>query len=430
MDYSMFGAMLPQQAQEEDMRSRMVSPNTFAQLNPLQQIVALGGNAGAMVGGAVGNMMGGRTSKEAEGAMIKEVFDKASQMSEDPAEQYAFASKEFRRLGMNDRALALEDRAGGLAEKRDTRNATVAAIESRTRALLAKEPNMNPEVAQSLAQDPAAWRKAMEDSKVKYSSDVEEISAELFGKPFNQLSPTEAGQVNRLKEERGVKKASAGASRIVNVSGTAENEYAKKVGAGVAERDLTYLDTTTATAKTLPKIQETLDLLNRGQINTGLAKGMQDGLAKLRAQVLNDQAAGQNVSDSEYLDSLLGSDTFAQIPLLGLGAKGMDTTAEKEFILSVITGQRTLSRDTLRRMTEFRRDAALRQVNDFNSRLAAGEFNQYQSTTGRTLKPIALDGAAGGGNQQFPNAPPVGTVKNGFRYNGGDPAQQTSWSKK
>jgi hypothetical protein len=351
-------------------------------------------------------------------------------MSEDPAEQYAFASKEFRRLGMNDRALALEDRAGGLAEKRDTRNATVAAIESRTRALLAKEPNMNPEVAQSLAQDPAAWRKAMEDSKVKYSSDVEEISAELFGKPFNQLSPTEAGQVNRLKEERGVKKASAGASRIVNVSGTAENEYAKKVGAGVAERDLTYLDTTTATAKTLPKIQETLDLLNRGQINTGLAKGMQDGLAKLRAQVLNDQAAGQNVSDSEYLDSLLGSDTFAQIPLLGLGAKGMDTTAEKEFILSVITGQRTLSRDTLRRMTEFRRDAALRQVNDFNSRLAAGEFNQYQSTTGRTLKPIALDGAAGGGNQQFPNAPPVGTVKNGFRYNGGDPAQQTSWSKK
>jgi hypothetical protein len=55
-------------------------------------------------------MMGGRTAKEAEGAMIKEVFDKASQMSEDPAEQYAFASKEFRRLGMNDRAMALEDR--------------------------------------------------------------------------------------------------------------------------------------------------------------------------------------------------------------------------------------------------------------------------------------------------------------------------------
>jgi hypothetical protein len=138
MDYSMFGAMLPQQAQEEDMRSRMVNPNTFAQLNPLQQIVALGGNAGAMVGGAVGNMMGGRTSKEAEGAMIKEVFDKASQVSEDPAEQYAFASKEFRRLGMNDRAMALEDRAGSLVKAASEKAA--AGREEALRSELAKLP--------------------------------------------------------------------------------------------------------------------------------------------------------------------------------------------------------------------------------------------------------------------------------------------------
>jgi hypothetical protein len=199
MDYSMFGAMLPQQAQEEDMRSRMVNPNTFAQLNPLQQIVALGGNAGAMVGGAVGNMMGGRTSKEAEGAMIKEVFDKASQMSEDPAEQYAFASKEFRRLGMNDRALALEDRAGGLAEKRDTRKAGVAAIESRTRALLSKDPNMNPEVAQSLAQDPAAFREAMKlDTQVVETSEGQMLINKNTGQQIARIgaSPDRSTRVS------------------------------------------------------------------------------------------------------------------------------------------------------------------------------------------------------------------------------------------
>lgn len=31
--------------------------------------------------------------------------------------------------------------------------------------------------------------------------------------------------------------------------------------------------------------------------------------------------------------------------------------------------------------------------------------------------------------QKFPNAPPVGTVKNGYTYKGGDPASPTSWSK-
>jgi hypothetical protein len=415
MDYSMFNAMLPQQAREADRNSRMVGANTFVQLNPLQQLAAVSNNAGVMIGDAVGNMMGGRTSKEAEGAMIKEVFDKASQMSEDPAEQYAFASKEFRRLGMNDRAMALEDKASGLAEKRDTQKATVAAVESRARALLSKDPNMNPEVAKSLAQDPAAFREAM-----KLETQVVETAAGQM--LINKNTGQPIANIGRAPDRRSITN--------VNVSGTAENEYAKSVGKGVAERDLTYLDTTTATAKTLPKIQETLDLLNKGQINTGLAKDMQDGLSKLRSQVLQDKSAGKNVSDSEYLDSLLGSDTFAQIPLLGLGAKGMDTPAERDFILSVITGQRSLSRDTLKRMTEFRRDAALRQVNDFNGRLAGGEFNQYQSTTGRTLKPIQIEGGGGGGNQQFPNAPAVGTIKNGYRYNGGDPAQPTSWSKK
>jgi hypothetical protein len=146
MDYSMFGAMLPQQAREEDIRSRMVSPNTFAQLNPLQQIVALGGNAGAMVGGAVGNMMGGRTAKEAEGAMIKEVFDKASQMSEDPAEQYAFASREFRRLGMNDRAMALEDRVGSLSTSR-AKVATEQAKAQKEQAAAAREESLRTELA-------------------------------------------------------------------------------------------------------------------------------------------------------------------------------------------------------------------------------------------------------------------------------------------
>jgi hypothetical protein len=398
MDYSMFGAMLPQQAQEEDMRSRMVSPNTFAQLNPLQQIVALGGNAGAMVGGAVGNMMGGRTSKEAEGAMIKEVFDKASQMSEDPAEQYAFASKEFRRLGMNDRAMALEDRAGGLKDKKAARDDALykqqmqqVGYANRFRALKAKFPEMSDEEAQGVASDEAAFREFFKDSKIKYSADVEEISAELFGKPFNQLSPTQAGQVNRLKEERGVKKAAAGASRTTvdaRSFNAAETEYGKVVGKDSATRDVNLIDAAESAAKNLPKMYETRDLIEKGSINTGLARSVQDVVSKAQSKFLADKKAGKNVSDSEYLDSLLGSEVFAQISALGVGARGMDTPAEREFMREVITGTRDLSKDTLKRMIDFRIQATEKAVDTYNERLGKGEFKKYQDTTGRTLKTV------------------------------------------
>jgi hypothetical protein len=414
MDYSMFGAMLPQQAQEEDMRSRMVNPNTFAQLNPLQQIVALGGNAGAMAGASLGNMMGGRTAKEAEGAMIKEVFDKASQMSEDPAEQYAFASKEFRRLGMNDRALALEDRAGGLAEKRDTRKAGVAAVESRTRALLSKDPNMNPEVAQSLAQDPAAWREAMKlDTQVVETSEGQILINKNTGDPI--------ANIGRVPDRRSITN--------VNVSGTAENEYAKKVGAETATQDVTLINSVKNAPQSIKKLEETLDLIDKGQLNTGIASGLQDTIARARSKFLADKAAKVNVADSQYLDSLLGSDVFAQIQALGIGARGLDTPAEREFLLSVVTGTRALDKETLRRMTQFRLDAVRSSAEAYNDKIENGELEQYQRITGRQLKPIEISSAKGG-KQLFPNAPPVGTVKNGFRYNGGDPAQPTSWSKK
>jgi hypothetical protein len=343
-------------------------------------------------------MMGGRTSKEAEGAMIKEVFDKASQMSEDPAEQYAFASKEFRRLGMNDRAMALEDRVGGLKDKKAARDDALykqqmqqVGYANRFRALKAKVPEMSDEEAQGVASDEASFREFFKDSKIKYSADVEEISAELFGKPFNQLSPTEAGQVNKLKEDRGVKKAAAGASRTTvdaRSFNAAETEYGKVVGQDSATRDVNLIDAAESAAKNLPKMYETRTLIEKGDINTGLARSVQDVVSKAQSKFLADKKAGKNVTDGEYLDSLLGSEVFAQISALGVGARGMDTPAEREFMREVITGTRDLSKDTLKRMIDFRIGATEKAVDTYNERLGKGEFKKYQDTTGRSLKTV------------------------------------------
>jgi hypothetical protein len=131
---------------------------------------------------------------------------------------------------------------------------------------------------------------------------------------------------------------------------------------------------------------ETRALIEKGDINTGLARSVQDVVSQAQSKFLADKKAGKNVSDSEYLDSLLGSDVFPQISALGIGAKGLDTVAERKFLQEVITGSRDLSRDTLLRMVDFRIGASEKAVDTYNERLGKGEFKKYQDTTGRTLK--------------------------------------------
>jgi hypothetical protein len=113
-------------------------------------------------------------------------------MSEDPAEQYAFASKEFRRLGMNDRAMALEDRAGGLAEKRDARTAAAAkdaAAAQRVKATGAlvqrKLPDLSPEEAAILGSDETFVRELFKNPKKVYKTEKANGMLNVYDEDYN-----------------------------------------------------------------------------------------------------------------------------------------------------------------------------------------------------------------------------------------------------
>jgi hypothetical protein len=65
------------------------------------------------------------------------------------------------------------------------------------------------------------------------------------------------------------------------------------------------------------------------------------------------------------------------ISSLGIGARGLDTVAEREFLRKVMTGSVALERDTLIKLTETRKNIAERAVKKYNEKVASGELDKY-----------------------------------------------------
>jgi hypothetical protein len=71
--------------------------------------------------------------------------------------------------------------------------------------------------------------------------------------------------------------------------------------------------------------------------------------------VFGDKEALSKVSDVEMIEQLMDSDVFLLIDALGIGARGLDTPAERDFLRRVMTGRITLTKETLLAMAYQRR---------------------------------------------------------------------------
>jgi hypothetical protein len=157
----------------------------------------------------------------------------------------------------------------------------------------------------------------------------------------------------------------------------AEGAYAKGLGEDRAKTDVAQFGAAEAAVENLPKINETINELKTGQAFTGAFAEIQKNIQKVQAKFADDRKAGKRVSDTEYLDALLGSEVFPMIGALGIGARGLDTPAEREFLRQVMTGTVNLERDTLVRLTEQRKRIAEKAINRFNKRVDDGEMNDF-----------------------------------------------------
>ena len=85
------------------------------------------------------------------------------------------------------------------------------------------------------------------------------------------------------------------------------------------------------------------------------------------------------LANTENLNAMLQMDVFRAIKDLGIGARGLDTPAERDFLIQVMTGNAAQSRAGLIALTKRRRDKAKDKVDLFNQ--AEGD-NFFQGAEG------------------------------------------------
>jgi hypothetical protein len=95
------------------------------------------------------------------------------------------------------------------------------------------------------------------------------------------------------------------------------------------------------------------------------------------------------------LNSLLGADVFPQIGALGIGAKGLDTPAEREFLRQVMTGTINMNKDTLIRMTNLRKKYEEKSLTDYNKAVEEGQLDDLFQFSGLPKRKLTVPSGQG-----------------------------------
>ena len=180
------------------------------------------------------------------------------------------------------------------------------------------------------------------------------------------------------------------AKPLVTVDNRSENKYAETVGVKSGERDIEQHGVATSAVENIAKLDTVLEHLKSSEAITGLGSEVFKDIERAKNLVMKTEASGKRVSDTELLDTLLGSDVFPMIKALGIGARGLDTPAEREFLRSVMTGTTQMNKSTLIRMTELRKNISERAVKRWNDRVDSGELDRYFQAAGMPKQKIEL----------------------------------------
>ena len=164
------------------------------------------------------------------------------------------------------------------------------------------------------------------------------------------------------------------------INSTGEDAYAKKIGELSAEQDLKLMESISPAMRTLTNTNEVFKLLDDDGVTTGIGATYITNVKRIGNQVVKlfgKDVQRDDVSKDQYLEALLGSQVFAMIKTLGIGARGLDTPAERDFLISVMTGTRTMDKEAIKRLTRLRQEIAAEAVDKYNEKINNGSLDNY-----------------------------------------------------
>jgi hypothetical protein len=208
--------------------------------------------------------------------------------------------------------------------------------------------------------------------------------------PTGKIEPDANGVLQIINERAGTSRPVIGADgKPVIAKSPFESAYSKGVGEAAATSDVALVNSAQAAVAKLQDINQTLTQLNKSDAITGFGADLLKDVERFRAQFTKDTKAGKRVADTEILNAMLGSEVFGMIQSLGIGARGLDTPAEREYLREVMTGTIRMDKAALIKLTQIRKNVTERAIDEYNKKLDSGELNRYFETRG--IKPKRIE---------------------------------------
>jgi hypothetical protein len=163
----------------------------------------------------------------------------------------------------------------------------------------------------------------------------------------------------------------------ISLGDKAEAAYGTDVGKLAAERDTKLYQSAENAPQNISKINDLIKLVKDPDSQVGFLSSVETAISKVKDKLLNKYGEANKVTNSELIDTMLGSEVFTMLPALGIGARGMDTPAERTFLLEVMTGKRSMTRETLLEMANYRRKREVYNLNKYNNRVDTGDLDAF-----------------------------------------------------